>query len=641
VGALSDTASSGAPPPGAIASGTIFAGYRIEAEIGRGGMGVVYRARHLALDRDRALKVISPALSTDPRFRERFQRESRLAASLEHPNVVPVDHAGDERGILYLSMRLVEGSDLRRIVEADGPLDPRRVARLLSGVAGGLDAAHARGMVHRDVKPANVLIEGANREERVFLTDFGISRMAGGGGTVTASGELLGSPDYAAPEQIAGDRVDYRTDIYALGCLLHFAVTGQPPFRRDNDLAKLFAHANAPRPRPSELVPGLPASLDGVVARAMAIRPEYRYQSAGELAAEVEGIVQAVEPVAAAEAPPRPPASEEAPTRRLPIARRRRTGAILAGCAALVAAGVVAVLLLSGGGGSTVSSGPPLRPIATVSVGREPAGLAVGSARLWVASAGASALYALDPITNQQAGSPVPVGNSPISVAVAFGSIWVLDRGSSRLLRLNPLQGKAPFEIPVGNDPSDVTFDKRWIWVANEGDDTVSRVDPDRNAVDATVHVGAGPTSIATGAGAVWVASTGAGSVSKINPQKAIVVGEPIPVGQRPSGLAVGGAYVWVSDASSGTITRINRRSRKLVGDSIEVGDHPTAVATGAGYVWVANGGDSTVTRIDRTAASPAGPPVPVGKDPADITVGLGAAWTANSGDATVTKIGP
>ena len=207
----------------------------------------------------------------------------RWSIRTSFPSTTP----GDEGGVLYLSMRLVEGSDLRRIVEAEGPLDARRASQLLTGVAAGLDAAHERGLLHRDVKPANVLVEGVNGDERVFLTDFGISRIAGGGGTVTASGELLGSPDYVAPEQVAGDRVDYRTDVYALGCLLHFALTGQPPFPRDNDLAKLFAHANAPRPRPSELVPGLPAALDGVVARAMAIRPEYRYESAGELAADV------------------------------------------------------------------------------------------------------------------------------------------------------------------------------------------------------------------------------------------------------------------------------------------------------------------------------------------------------------------
>jgi YVTN family beta-propeller protein len=643
---VSDTAPSGPERPGTIASGTIFAGYRIEAEIGRGGMGVVYRARHLALDRERALKVISPALSEDPHFRERFQREARLAASLEHPNVVPVDHAGDEGGVLYLSMRLVEGSDLRQIVEADGPLAARRASQLLTGVAAGLDAAHERGLLHRDVKPANVLVEGVNGDERVFLTDFGISRIAGGGATVTVSGELLGSPDYVSPEQVAGDRVDHRTDVYALGCLLHFALTGQPPFPRDNDLAKLFAHGNAPRPRPSELVAGLPAALDGVVARAMAIRPEYRYESAGELAADVATIVHEAEPVAAGTPGPQLPVFEEAPTRRLPRARGRRVPAILAVCGALVAAAAVAVLLLSGSGGggsatAPISNGAQLRPVATVRVGREPTGLAVGPARLWVTSRGASALYAIDPVTNQQAGSPVPAGGSPVSVAVAFGSIWVLNRGSSTLLRLNPVQGIAPIEIPVGADPSGVSYDKRWVWVANHGDDTVSRVDPDTDAVDATLHVGAGPTSIATGAGGVWVANTGGRSVSKINPQKAIVVGKPIPVGQHPSDLAVGGGYVWVSDASTDTITRINRRSRKISGDPIGVGDHPTGVATGAGYVWVANGGDSTVTRIDRKTAALFGPSIPVGKDPTDIVVGLGAVWTANFEDSTVTKIGP
>jgi YVTN family beta-propeller protein len=640
VGGVSDTAPSGPEPSGSIVSGTIFAGYRIEAEIGRGGMGVVYRARHLALDRERALKVISPALSTDPHFRERFQREARLAASLEHPNIVPVDHAGDEGGVLYLSMRLVEGSDLRRIVEAEGPLDARRASQLLAGVAAGLDAAHERGLLHRDVKPANVLVEGVDGEERAFLTDFGISRIAGGGGTVTASGELLGSPDYVAPEQVAGDRVDYRTDVYALGCLLHFALTGQPPFPRDNDLAKLFAHANAPRPRPSELVPGLPTALDGVVARAMAIRPEYRYESAAELAADVESIVGGAEPVVADAPPPPLPATEEAPTRRLPRSRGRRTGAIVAGCVALAVAGGVAALLLRGGkqGGGSASSGP--LAVATVQVGRGPTGLAVSPARLWVASSGASALYAIDLATNRQSRPPVPAGGDPVSVAVAFDSIWALNRDSGTLLRLEHLNRSAPIEIPVGANPSDVTFDKHWVWVANQGDDTVSRIDPETNQVDATVDVDSGPSGIATGAGAVWVTNAGGDSVSKIDPGQAKVVGKPIPIGQRPSELAVGHGSVWVTDLSKGTVTRIHARSMK-VGDPIKVGDRPSAVAIGVGYVWVANGGDSTVSRIDPRAAALAGPPIPVGGDPADVAVAMGAVWTANLDDSTVTRIRP
>ncbi len=620
-----------------ITSGTIFAGFRIEAEIGRGGMGVVYRARHLALDREEALKVISPALSTDPHFRERFQRESRLAASLEHPNVVPVDHAGDEEGILYLSMRLVEGSDLRRIVEAEGPLDTRRVARLVGGIASGLDAAHARGMVHRDVKPANVLIEGADGEERVFLTDFGISRIAAGGATVTASGELLGSADYVAPEQIAGDRVDQRADVYALGCMLHFALTGQAPFPRDNDLAKLFAHANAPRPRPSELVPGLPSELDGVVARAMAIRPEYRYESAGELAAEVEAIVRGAEPVAPGAPSPPPPTAPEARTRRLPRPRSRRLPAIIAGCAALVAAGVVVALLLSGTGDGGEATGP--HSVATVTVGREPTGLAVSPARLWVASRGDSALYAIHLVTNQLARPPVPTEGDTVSVAVAFDSLWAVNRGSGTLLRMDQLRTGVPIEIPVGANPSDVTFDKDWVWVANQRDDTVSRIDPDTNQVDATVQVDAGPAGIATGAGAVWVASAGAASVSKIDPSRAKVVGR-IPIGQRPSELDVGHGSVWVSDISNDTVTRIRAQSLN-VGDPIEVGERPTAVAIGVGYVWVANGGDSTVTRVDPSAAAPADPPIPVGRGPADVAVAKGAVWTANSEASTVTRIRP
>jgi serine/threonine-protein kinase len=185
------------------------------------------------------------------------------------------------------------------LVEAGGPLDLERTAGVLGGVAAGLDAAHARGLIHRDVKPANVLIEATPGDERVFLTDFGVSRTTGKGGTVTSSGELLGSPDYMAPEQIAGDPVDHRADVYALGCLLHFTLTGQPPFPRDNDMAKLFAHGNAPRPQPSQVLPSVPAAIDRVVAQAMAVSPERRYQNAGQLAADLERVVRGAEPLAA------------------------------------------------------------------------------------------------------------------------------------------------------------------------------------------------------------------------------------------------------------------------------------------------------------------------------------------------------
>ncbi|MGH2925854.1 MAG: protein kinase domain-containing protein, partial [Solirubrobacterales bacterium] len=544
-----------------IEAGAVFAGYRIEGEIGRGGMGIVYRARHLALDRECALKLISPTLSGDPRFHERFQRESRLAASLRHPNVVQVDHAGEDAGILYLAMRLIEGSDLRRIVEADGPIELERTAKILGGVAAGLDAAHARDLIHRDVKPANILIEATNGDEHVFLTDFGVSRTAGKGGTVTSSGELLGSPDYMAPEQIAGARVDHRVDIYALGCVLHFALTGEPPFPRDNDVAKLFAHGNGPRPRPSELVPSLPVGIDRVVAQAMAVSPERRYENAGQLAADLERVARGAEPLAAEVSGAERSFPDRAVTRRLRRPRRRLRWVIVALAAALVAGAVAAAVALIGGGGGSeaVPANPLPRAVDTINVGSGPNRLAVAPSRLWVASSGASALYAINLDDDQQARSPVPTGGSPIAVGVGFHSVWALNRGSSSLLRLDPLS--APTAIPVGSNPSDLAFDRHWVWVTNRGDNTVSRIDPETNAVDATIPIGAGPTGVATGAGGVWVVTAGDGSVTKIDPGSATVAGQPVPVGAGSNQLAVGLGYVWATDPSNGTLTRIGPNS--------------------------------------------------------------------------------
>lgn len=630
---------------GELAAGEEFAGHRVESEVGRGGMGVVYRARHLALDRERALKVIAPGLSADPTFRERFKRESRLAASVEHPNVIPVHHAGEERGALYLSMRLVEGPDLRRLVAADGPLSLERAARLITGVAAGLDAAHARGLLHRDVKPANILVEPGGEGEHVFLTDFGISRVAGPGGTLTSSGDFLGSADYVAPEQIEGNDSDQRVDVYALGCVIHFALTGQPPFPRDNDLAKLFAHANASRPRPSEVVDGVHAAVDAVVARATAIRPEDRYASAGEAADDLERIAKGTAPVA----PLRRPRAEEAPTGRIRSGggRRRRAGAWV-GLAALIAAGVAAAVVFTGGDGDAGTSGDatPASPgtapktVATVDVGRNPVALTVGEGAVWVAAHRADALDAISPARAKLSQS-LALPGPPASVAVGFGSLWVVNGGGNTVFRVEPGQGTTSTSIPVGTDPSDVVVDKRWVWVTNEGSNSVSRIDPDTNQVDDTIPVGEAPRSVATGAGRVWVANIGGSSVTEINPQLARVTGKPIAVGERPNDLTVGAGSLWVIDVFNGTLTQIDPGTAKVIGKPIEVGARPRGVKTGFGYVWVANGGDGTVTRVDPETAEPAGSPTKVGNDPSDLAVGAGAVWTSNFDDSTVTKVRP
>ena len=218
--------------------GTEIAGYRIESLLGRGGMSVVYLAEHVRLGRKVALKLLAPMLSDDESFRERFQRESRRAAELDHPNVVPIFDAGEADGQLFIAMRYIEGCDLKTLIRREGPLGVGRTLFILEQAADGLDAAHERNLIHRDVKPANILI--AEPSEQVYLTDFGVVKHTASQG-LTRTGFFIGTVDYAAPEQIEGLPVDARTDVYALGCVLYECLVGQGtvrPRRRDRGHAR-------------------------------------------------------------------------------------------------------------------------------------------------------------------------------------------------------------------------------------------------------------------------------------------------------------------------------------------------------------------------------------------------------------------
>jgi hypothetical protein len=257
--------------------GDQFAGCRIDAVAGRGGMGVVYQATQLNLGRPVALKLIAPDHATDRGFRERFQRESRLAASIDHPNVVPVYEAGEMDGQLYLVMRWVRGTDLHALLKRETRLDAEQAASIAAQVGAGLDAAHANGLVHRDVKPANVLLTG----EHAYLSDFGLSRLEASDTRLTDSGQWIGSVDYCSPEQLRGARTEARADVYALGCVLHAMLTGEPPYPRGTVTATLLAHLNEPIPQPSTA--GVPRAFDRVMARALAKEPGDRYPSAGDL----------------------------------------------------------------------------------------------------------------------------------------------------------------------------------------------------------------------------------------------------------------------------------------------------------------------------------------------------------------------
>jgi serine/threonine-protein kinase len=273
--------------------GSELAGYRILALAGRGGMGMVYRAEHLRLGRTVALKVLATELATDQTFRERFERESRLAALIDHPNIIPVYEEGETEGLLYIAMRWVEGSDLREILDREGPLDPERVVALLEQVAAALDAAHQRGLLHRDVKPGNVLVThaGGGNREHVYLTDFGIAKLMSAS-ALTRTGSFLGTPDYAAPEQFAGKELDPRADVYALGCLLFHCLSGHRPYERTEEVAVMYAHLNEPPPSISALRSDVPAGFDDVIAKAMAKKPEDRYPSCTDVAAAARAVLR-------------------------------------------------------------------------------------------------------------------------------------------------------------------------------------------------------------------------------------------------------------------------------------------------------------------------------------------------------------
>ena len=305
-----------------LAPTDIIAGYRLEQIVGRGGMGVVYRATQLALERPVAIKLIATEHAQDADFHERFKSESRIAASIEHPNVIPVYEAGEDDGLLFIAMRLVDGVDLQQLLARSGPLEPARAARVIGQVAGALDAAHARGLVHRDVKPANVLLTH-DEPEHAYLTDFGVAMRVGALTRITKDGGWVGTLDYVSPEQIRGEEVTASADIYALTGVLYRCVTGKTPFRRDSEAATLWAHLSAPPPRPSQDRVDIPGEFDVAVARGMAKEPGERYTSAGALAracAAAAGIAEIEMPTAVA--PPRveepPDAGESAPTIRSP-----------------------------------------------------------------------------------------------------------------------------------------------------------------------------------------------------------------------------------------------------------------------------------------------------------------------------------
>ena len=626
--------------------GTELAGYRIEGIAGEGGMGIVYRATQLALGRPVALKLIASDLAADVSFRDRFKRESQLAALIDHPGILPVYEAGEADGLLFTAMRFVDGPDLQQLLTRER-LEPARAVAIVSQIAAALDAAHRRSLVHRDVKPANILLADEGGEEHAYLTDFGLSKRTGTTSALTQDGSFVGTLDYVAPEQIRGERYDGRADVYALGCVLYHALTGVVPFDRDSAVATMQAHLNDPPPRLTAAAPGVPAGIDAVIERALAKDPADRFATAGELAVAARDALDG----SAVAAGPSP----------WPRRGRIALGVVLPTLlvAGLVLAGLSATGGLERGAGERDAATPtpapstptetptaePARPaiVATISVGRGPDGLAVAGDQVFVANADDGTLSRIDSNTNRVDGPPIAIGSNPDGVAASKGVVWTASVGDDQVQRIEAQPDPVPTaKIDVGGAPQGISLGKQLAWVANADDGTVTRIDrASPTVLGAPIGVGTTPTGIFVGRNAVWVTNKGDNSVQRIDPSTAALLGAPIPVGDEPHGVVEAGDAVWVVNTRDGTVTRIDRRTATVAGQPIRVGRGPRELAVGLGFVWVANTRDNSVSRIDPSTNKVVGSPIPVGRRPLGIDVGAGHVWVANHADGTVTKIRP
>ena len=614
-----------------LGPGSQIAGCRLESIAGRGGMGVVWRATQIALSRPVALKAIAPELAEDQAFRDRFQRESLLAASIDHPNVIPVYEAGELDGTLFLIMRWVDGTDLRARLMADGRMPPATAIRLLRPVASALSAAHRRGLIHRDIKPGNVLITtgDAESDEHVYLTDFGIARRNDSRG-MTRTGVLVGTIDYIAPEMIQGGRGTPLSDIYGFGCMLYETLTGHVPFARPTELAKMHAHVNDPVP-----VEDLPPALVPVVIRAMAKRPEDRFASAGELVAALDalsgtgagtGSTAPVEPLVeptveptvmsagvagddatvpeASQAQDQPTTLDRPTTIEHPTELERPATpapAATPGPAATPAPAVTPVTPVMRSPGPTPPSPPPRRrgllvPLALLAVvvvvaavliagggGGGGGGTATVNARV-VSGAGVTA------------GSPKAIGAEPLALAPDTGDTWAATHdhlielatgGGTQIVGQQSAPGPA---TALAVDP------RSRVWAAGVG-----QSDGAQAAKGNVVEAGQGTNLLAIDSQAAWIGTRGAGTV--IRADLGSLQSASHSVTGPLAAFGIGFARLWAA-SSDGHVTVLDADGARDAVAAPNVASGTVGVAASNGVWFVSSGG--TLNRMDPRTTLPA-----------------------------------
>jgi len=672
--------------------GDVVAGrFRLTAEIGEGGMGRVFEAVDLLHERQAAVKVISRRLARDMEFRARFSREAQAAERANHPHVLPVWDYGSEGENLYLATPLCD-ADLAALLEEHGPMEPAQALRVVEQVAWALDWAHGRGVVHRDVKPENILVVRGPREAHAYLADFGMARVASSA-TLTQAGAPVGlSPAYAAPEQWLGDPVGPATDQYALAATLYACLAGQPPFgvRTVTELREAHVHEEPPPPR--GLAPDDPVSRALLVG--LAKDPAERYGSCGELVTAVsEAVAQGMpgdagddDAVARAQtvpehpssrgrgAAPQPPAAEHtvtAPPDRATVAaaaparpaepaapppdappRRRRRGplVVLAAVAALVAAGGAALLATSGDDADpaarpAAASAAGERPadasgLARIEVGRAPVDVAAGEGAVWVANSGERS------VTRVGAGGAgadvdsVAAVDAPFGIAVGGGFVWVAGAGGE-IVALNARGGARVASIDLATQTDGLALTPTAIWVFNGTGGTVTRLgvsEGRRTAEQKTITLSPGLTDIAAGEGSVWVTNEPEGTLTEIDEDTGEIV-RTVQLRGAVDSVAVGEGAVWVANSSRGRLVRVDPDDATTVFAEIGEGTSEADVAAGDGAVFYIDHDTGRATRVDPDSGQPVGDPVVVARSPTSAVVAGHALWVTDGADDTLTRL--
>ncbi len=570
-------------------TGSVIGGIRVGDLVARGAMGAVYVGEDAKGQRV-ALKLLSPELAHDERFRQRFLRESRLATALDHPNVVKTIASGEDGGVLYLAMAYVDGVDLRELLRREGRLEPERVVGLVRQVAEALDAAHAAGLVHRDVKPGNVLVAAGPDGEHAYVCDFGLARHVSSVGSLTGDRGFVGTVDYVAPEQIRGATVDGRADVYALGCVLFECLAGERPFERESELAVVFAHLNEPPPRLTEPQPDLPAAWDGVVARALAKDPDARYATCGALAAAASDALRG-----------RPPPSRAS---RWPIAA--------AAAALAVAAAAVGTVLATRGGSPTPSRAVP-RPLVLDAV-NSTSGRTLATLR-----------------TGRQFG----YGDAPTDVLLAGRSVWLLLPSEQRLVRVDPATHKltATFRLPWV-PLARLAAGDGFVWAAQEGGPELARVSTATGRLDRFSPEASPSQGLTAGGGSLWVAA------GQVIAQVVPVIGSTgrhIPYDGRGR-ITFGDGALW-SLEHQGILRKLDPRTGRVLAQR-DLHATVTDVAVGGGLVWASVVPDGVVYGLDESDLA-VRRKLAAGADPERLSFAGGRLWIANTAAGAVTSLDP